>query len=50
MASKYCPLCGAHELEWGEGEADDDTVLEFKPEFETLWKKLEQVKERKEGE
>jgi len=33
---KYCPLCGAHELEWHEGEADVETLLDFKEEIHTL--------------
>jgi hypothetical protein len=40
--SKYCPLCGAHEFEWHEGEADKETTSEFKKEIEELYGKMKE--------
>ena len=44
--SEYCPLCGAHELEWHEGESIDDTVLAFKMEIKKLHKRLKFLEDK----
>lgn len=43
--SEYCPLCGAHQLEWGQGEASDETLLEQEKEIEELLKKCVVIRE-----
>lgn len=37
---EYCPLCGANQLEWYKGEADDETILEFKEMIKELYEKV----------
>ena len=41
---KFCPLCGAHEFEWYEGEEIDEMVLEFGNQIEDLYKKYQSLK------
>lgn len=44
--SKYCPLCGAHEFEWYEGEASDELILQEQEQIEELYRKLLLLKEK----
>ena len=46
---EYCPLCGAHQFEWYEGEASEETILDQEDRIEELYKKLEQLKSKKGG-
>lgn len=41
----YCPLCGAHEIEHGEGEVDDKALLLWAEQIEALYTRLKQVQE-----
>jgi hypothetical protein len=41
----YCPLCGAHKFEYGEGKATDADVLRWAEEIGKLFDRLIQVKQ-----
>lgn len=44
--SQYCPLCGAHKFEWYEGEASDETLMEYEEEIKKLLAKIKGLKEK----
>jgi hypothetical protein len=40
----YCPLCGAHSDEHGQGDVSDSDLLLWEPEIAALFDKLQEVK------
>ena len=47
--AEYCPLCGAHESEQEEGEADDETILKWEKEIIMLNSKVYSLRKKKEA-
>jgi len=41
----YCPLCGAHQFEAEEGEANDEKILSMAEMIETLHERLQRIKD-----
>lgn len=48
MDERFCPLCGAHQLEWYEGEETDGVILEFGQQIEDLYEKYQILKKNNE--
>jgi hypothetical protein len=47
MMSQFCPLCGAHQVEAGEGQSTNQDILDCAEEIERLYAKLQALLGRK---
>ena len=43
----FCPLCGAHEHEHGEGKPTNEEILLWDEEISELWLTLQELKDDK---